>query len=164
MHAPTAARRLDIRSALHLSFRTFARVALGLIFVVCGLNGFLDFLPHPTAPIPDGALAFAGALMSSGYFFPLLKGTEVLAGVLLLSNRLVPLALAILAPVIINIFAFHAFLAPSGISLAVILLLLEAGLAWSYRAAYRPLFSLQPGARAGQTPVPARVPCPSASR
>ena len=162
MHAPTAAHRLDIRTALHHSLRTFARVALGLIFVVCGLNGFLDFLPHPTAPIPDGALAFAGALMSSGYFFPLLKGTEVLVGVLLLSNRLVPLALAILAPVVINILAFHAFLAPAGISLAVILLLLEAGLAWSYRAAYRPLFSLQAGA--GRTPVPARVPCPSASR
>jgi len=164
MHAPTAAYRLDIRTALHLSFRTFARVALGLIFVVCGLNGFLDFLPHPAAPIPEGALAFAGALMGSGYFFPLLKGTEVLAGVLLLSNRLVPLALVILAPVIINIFAFHAFLAPAGISLAVILLLLEAGLAWSHRAAYRPLFSLQTGARAVQTPVPARVPCPGVSR
>jgi len=165
MTALTSAPRFDIRTALHLSFRTFARVALGLIFVVCGLNGFLDFLPHPTAPIPDGALSFAGALMGSGYFFPLLKGTEVLAGALLLSNRLVPLALIILAPVIVNIVAFHAFLAPSGLGLALILLVLEASLAWSYRAAYRPLFSSQtPGTRTVESAVHVRVPCPAAAR
>jgi len=162
MHAPTVARRL-VRTALHLSLRTFARVALGLIFVVCGLNGFFDFLPHPATPIPDGALSFAGALMRSGYFFPLLKGTELLAGVLLFSNRLVPLALTILAPVIANIFAFHAFLAPEGIRLAGLLLLLEAGLAWSYRDAYRPLFWSEADMHGADRRAAARVPCPAAS-
>jgi hypothetical protein len=157
MHAQTASMttpRAAFRKALHLALRTFARVALGLVFVVCGLNGFLDFLPHPAAPIPESALAFAGALMKAGYFFPLLKGTEVVAGVLLLSNRMVPLAVAILAPVVVNIVAFHAFLAPDGMGLAILLLALEVGLAWSYRVAYRPLLGVR---AAGPRPNPGVV-------
>ncbi|MEP7053586.1 MAG: DoxX family protein, partial [Pseudomonadota bacterium] len=87
-----------------------ARVLLGLTFFVFGLNGFLHFIPQPAPPPAAGA--FAGAMMATGYFFPLLKATEVLAGALLLGNRYVPLALAVLAPVIINIVAFHLFLEP----------------------------------------------------
>ena len=155
MHALTSPtpRRLDIGRAVHLSLRTFARVALGLIFVICGLNGFLDFLPHPSAPIPEAALVFAGALMKSGYFFPLLKGTELVAGVLLLSNRLVPLALVLLAPVVVNILAFHAFLAPDGVGLAAVLVALEAFLGWSFRDAYRPLLAV----RSPVTPARGRI-------
>ena len=113
---------------------TVARLLLGLIFFVFGLNGFLNFVPTPP---PSGAAgAFGSALFASGYFFPLLKSTEVISGALLLSNRFVPLALALLAPIIINILAFHAFLAPSGLPLALVLLALEIYLARSYREAY----------------------------
>ena len=59
-----------------------ARVLLGAVFLVFGLNGFLHFLPQP--PAPPRAMAFAGALAATGYFFPLLKATEVVAGALLL--------------------------------------------------------------------------------
>src|SRR5262245_14008901 len=90
-----------------------ARVVLGLIFTVFGLNGFLHFLPQP--PSTPAAMAFGGALAATGYMFPLIKGTEVLAGVLLLSGRYVPLALTLLAPVVVNIVAFHLFLAPAGL-------------------------------------------------
>jgi hypothetical protein len=121
---------------------TAGRVLLGLIFVVFGLNGFLNFLPRPTT-LPEGAVAFAGALMKTGYLFPLLKGTEVIVGALLLSNRFVPLALAVIAPVVINIFAFHAFLAPSGVGLAVLIVALEVYLAWSYRSAYRRMLAMR---------------------
>lgn len=116
---------------------TIARVLLGLMFLVFGLNGFLNFIPLPKDPIPEGAMAFFGAMMKTGYLMPLVKGTEVLVGVLLLLNRFVPLALAILAPVIVNIVAAHAFLAPSGLSMALVVLALELYLAWSYRSAFR---------------------------
>ncbi|HEY4122674.1 MAG TPA: DoxX family protein [Byssovorax sp.] len=119
---------------------TAARVVLGLEFFVFGLNGFLNFMPKPDH-IPDKAAAFAGALFATGYFFPLLKGTEVVAGALLLSNRFVPLALAFLAPIVINIVAFHTVLEPSGAPIALITLALEIYLAWSYRAAYRPMLA-----------------------
>jgi uncharacterized membrane protein YphA (DoxX/SURF4 family) len=121
--------------------RGAARYLLGTLFFVCGLNGFLNFLPQPTDPMPEAALAFAGALMKTGYMFPLIKGTETLAGALLLANCFVPLALVILAPVLVNIVAFHTFLTPGEVGLPIALLCIELFLAWSYRAAYRPLLT-----------------------
>ena len=114
---------------------TASRILLGLIFVVFGLNGFLHFLPQP--PVSGPPAAFAGALFASGYFFPLLKGTEVASGLLLLSGRYVPLALTVLASVIVNILAFHVFLAPAGLPLPLVILALELFLAWGYRSAFR---------------------------
>jgi hypothetical protein len=119
---------------------TGGRILLGLVFFVFGLNGFLNFLPQ-SANMPEGALAFAGALLKTGYMFPLIKGTEVIAGALLLSNRFVPLALALIAPIVVNIFAFHAILAPSGIGLAALVVAVEVYLAWTYRDAYRPMLA-----------------------
>ena len=82
---------------------------------------------------------FAAALFATGYMFPLIKGTEVAASLLLLSNRFVPLALAVLAPVLVNIVAFHAFLAPAGLILPFVLLGLELYLARSYKDAFAPM-------------------------
>lgn len=114
-----------------------ARYLLGTIFFVFGLNGFLNFLPHP--PMPEAALGFATALMKTGYMFPLIKGTEVIAGALLLANRYVPLALTILAPVVVNILGFHGFLAPAGMVLPIVTLALGVFLAYQYRDAFRPV-------------------------
>jgi len=116
---------------------SIARVTLGLAFFVFGLNGFLHFLPQP--PMSGPPAEFAGALFATGYMFPLIKGTEVIASVLLLSNRYVPLALALLAPVLVNIVAFHAFLAPAGLALPIVVLGLELYLARSYRDAFAPM-------------------------
>lgn len=118
-------------------FPAAARYLLGAVFTVFGLNGFFHFLPQP--PSTPAAMSFAGALFATGYFFPLLKGTEVVAGLLLLGNRYVPLALTVLAPIIVNIVAFHAFLAPQGIGIALVVLLAELFLAWSYRDAFAPM-------------------------
>jgi uncharacterized membrane protein YphA (DoxX/SURF4 family) len=114
-----------------------ARVLLGLVFFVFGLNFFLHFIPTPPMSGPGGD--FAGAMFATGYLFVLVKVTEVVGGALLLSGRFVPLALAILAPVVVNIVAFHAFLAPSGIALPLVVLALEVFLAWSYREVYAPM-------------------------
>lgn len=120
---------------------TAARILLGLVFFVFGLDGFLHFIPQPTEPMSDSAMAFALGLVKSGYMFPLIKGTEVAVGVALLSNRLVALALIVIAPVIVNIVAFHAFLAPSGLAIACALVVLAGYLAWTHRRAYAPLFA-----------------------
>lgn len=160
--------RVDVRQAIRRALQTFARVSLGLIFFVAGLDGFIDVLPHPSKPLPERALLFAGALLKSGYFFPMLKGTESIAGAVLLSNRLVPLAVVIIAPVVVNIFAFHLFLAPDGLALSVILLALEAYLAWTYRHVYRPILATPNvrGARRGPARAArqdAPVPAPSSA-
>lgn len=74
---------------------TIARILMGLMFFVFGLNGFLDFIPKPKEPMPEAAVAFAGALMKTGYMMPLVMGTQLIVGALLLLNRFVPLALAL---------------------------------------------------------------------
>jgi uncharacterized membrane protein YphA (DoxX/SURF4 family) len=127
---------------------TGARLFLGLVFTVFGLNFFLHFMPTP--PEPPKALVFAGALFGSGYLFPLLKSIEVAAGLLLLSGLFVPLALALLAPVIVNIIGFHLFLAPGGLPIPLALLAAEIYLAWTYRAAFAPMLHLR-------TPLPQRT-------
>jgi len=123
---------------------TVARVLLGLVFVVCGLDGFLHFIPMPAEPPPAGAMSLAVAMLGTGYMFPLIKGTELLCGALLLANRFVPLALVLLAPVLVNIVAFHLFLAPDGLPLSFVLVALEIALAWAHRDAYRPILIPRP--------------------
>jgi uncharacterized membrane protein YphA (DoxX/SURF4 family) len=131
-------------------FAPCARVVLGLVFLVCGLDGFLHFIPQPTELPGESAMAFAIGLIKTGYMFPLIKGTEVVVGALLLANRLVPLALVVLAPVVVNIFAFHVFLAPEGTAIASAIVVLEIYLAWIYRRAYRPLFALRAPVRSAR--------------
>lgn len=120
---------------------TAARLLLGLGFFVFGLNGFLNFIPTPPPDPNDPAMAFGVAMVATGYLFPLVKGTEVVVGALLLANRFVPLALALLAPVLVNIVCVHVFLAPSGLPMVLVLLALELYLAWSYRHVYRPMLA-----------------------
>jgi len=125
---------------------TAGRILLGLLFFASGVFGLLTLLgivPPPAASMPAGATAFAGALAKTGYMMPLVSGTQFIAGALLLSNRFVPLALALLAPVIVNIVAFHVFLAPSGIGPGVIAAALEIYLGWAYRKAYCPMLALR---------------------
>jgi uncharacterized membrane protein YphA (DoxX/SURF4 family) len=137
---------------------TAARLFLGLVFTVFGLNFFLHFLPTP--PAPARAASFAGALFASGYLFPLLKTTEVLAGLLLLSGRFVPLALAVLAPIVINIVGFHLFLAPAGMAVPLAVLAAELYLAWTYRSAFAPMLRARtplPVRASSAVPTPARL-------
>ncbi len=115
------------------------RILLGTAFFVFGLNGFLHFIPMP--PPPPRAGAFFGALLATGYMFPLIKGTEVAMSTLLLANRFVPLALTILAPVLVNILAFHLFLAPAALPLPLLLLAAELFLAYRYRSAFAPMLA-----------------------
>ena len=122
---------------------TIARVLLGLMFTVFGLNGFLRFIPEPKAAMPEGAVAFAGALMNTGYMMQLVSGTQLLTGVLLLFNRFVPLALALLAPILVGIITFHIFLAPASIAPGIVVVVLELYLAWAYRNAYRPMLAMK---------------------
>jgi hypothetical protein len=121
---------------------TAARIVLGLAFFVFGLNGFLHFIPQP--PISGPPADLIGAMIGSGYLFSLIKGTEVVAGAVLLSGRYVPLALTVLAPVLVNIVLFHVFLEPAALPLPLVLVGLEVFLAWSYRSTFRPMLAAHP--------------------
>src|ERR1700731_1357691 len=91
----------------------FVRRVLGFVFLAFGLNGFVHFIPQMKMPNP--ALEFFIGLAATGYMLPLLFVTQAVAGALLIVGLFVPLALALLAPIIVNIFLFHVFLAPDGL-------------------------------------------------
>ena len=114
-----------------------ARYLAGVIFLVFGLNGFLNFIPLP----PPGGIAgqFLGVLYASHYLW-VIFGFQLIAGVLLLVNRFVPLAVAMLAPVIVNILSFHALMAPSGLPLALFVAALWAVIFVDVRPAFVGLF------------------------
>lgn len=119
---------------------TTVRILLGLPLLVFGLNGFLNFIPPPSTPLPEEAAAFAGALFASGYMMQLIAATHLVVGALLVANRFVPLALVLLAPFLVNSMAFHLVLEPTGLPMASVFVVLELYLVWIYRRAYRPLF------------------------
>ena len=100
-----------------------ARIVMGAIFVVMGLNGFFNFLAVPER----GAAAeqFFEALHATEFFWPLEKFLEIAFGVCLLLNRYVPLAVEGLLPIIVNIMLFHLFLDLAGIGLALIVMVCE---------------------------------------
>ena len=114
-----------------------ARYLAGAIFLVMGLNGFLNFIPLP----PPGGIAgqFMGALYASHYLW-VIFAFQVIGGFLLLVNRYVPLAAAVLAPVIANILTFHVLMAPSGFPLALFVALLWAAIFIEVRPAFSGLF------------------------
>lgn len=115
-----------------------SRIALGSIFLIFGLNYFLQFLPMP--PQSAGAAeSFTTGLFLSGYFFPFLKAMEVLIGIALLAGLFVPLVLVILMPITINILLFHLFLTDT-VAMSIVILALHLYLAWGYREYYMPLF------------------------
>jgi putative oxidoreductase len=126
---------------------TVARILMGLPLVVFGLNAFFNFIPQPTTPMAEGAAAFLGALMKTGYMMPLIGLTQLIVGLGLVSNRFVPLALALFAPFIVNSIAFHAVLEHTGLPMAAVFLVLELYLAWVYWPAFRTLLAARTPAR-----------------
>ena len=115
-----------------------ARILMGLIFVVFGLNGFLNFLSM--WPMPTGlAGQFIGALLQSHYYF-VVAALQVVGGLLLLVNRFVPLALVLLGPVIVNIILYHLFLNPAGVALAILVTILWLIVFYGHRQYFAGIF------------------------
>ena len=116
-----------------------ARLLLGLMFFVLGLNGFLNFLNMGS--MPTGlAGQFMGALFQSHYYW-VIAALQVLGGALLLVNRYVPLALVLLGPVIVNIILYHVFLNPSGAPLAIVVVILWGIVFYSQRQHFSGIFA-----------------------
>ena len=113
------------------------RVLLGLMFLVFGLNGFLNFMPVPK-DLPPDVITVSTGLMNGGYM-AVVSATEIIVALLLLTNRLVPLALALLAPIVVGIITFHIAIAPATIVPGIVVLVMELYLAWAYRGAFRPM-------------------------
>jgi uncharacterized membrane protein YphA (DoxX/SURF4 family) len=116
-----------------------ARILLGLIFFVFGLNGFLHFIPM--GQMPTGlAGQYIGALMQSHYIY-FVAALQVAGGVLLLVGRYVPLGLTILGPVIVNILLYHLLMDPKGLPMAFVVTVLWGIVAFRNRQYFSGLFA-----------------------
>lgn len=114
------------------------RTLMGLLFLFASVTFLLNLIPQPD--IPAGPLkSFNEGLAASGYFFHVLKVTELICGLMLVSGYFVPLALVVLAPIVVNIFLVHLLLAPEGLPVAIFVVAAEIFLAYYYRDAFKPL-------------------------
>lgn len=114
---------------------TSARLVLGLVFTGFSLAYFFNLMPQPTAS--GATLTFLSGLGASVYIMPLVKALELVCGIAFLTGRLVPLALVVIFPIVLNIFLFHAFLEPGNMVMPVVLLGANVFLAVVYRERYQ---------------------------
>ncbi len=121
---------------------TIARLLLGLMFLVFGLNGFLHFIPSPQ---PTGMWGAFFTLLSTSHYAYMVFGVQAIAGILLLTNQYVPLAIVTLAAVLANILTFHITMMPSGLPPALLATLLWFLTAWPIRAHFAPILSRSTG-------------------
>lgn len=120
-----------------------ARILLGLIFVVFGLNFFLQFY-MPKQVMSKEAMAFSMGLFGSGYFFPFLKVIEIVSGFFLLINRYTAFFLLVLLPITVNVFLFHSILAPAGVPVGITVLVLNLFLCVAHIKYYSSVFTAKP--------------------
>ena len=91
-------------------------------------------------PIPGDAGTLVTIMYTHGWltFHGILY---VIAGLLLMVGRYVPVALVVLGPIIVNILLFHLTLVPSGIGPGLVCAVLEVFLIWAYWPAFRGIFT-----------------------
>jgi putative oxidoreductase len=109
---------------------TIFRILFGLAFTIFGLNFFLNFIP---APPPTGLAGDYFKVMAASHYLYVIGAMQLLSGLLLLIRKFVPLALTILAGMLFNILAIHILMAPEGLPLALVFVVVELFLIWSYR-------------------------------
>lgn len=109
------------------------RVLLGLMFVVFGSNGFLQFMPMP--PMEGHPGDFIGSMHATGYL-KAIAAFQVAGGALLVIGRFVPLGLTLLGPIIVNIVFYHLFMDRAGMVMAGVVSAMSLFLLWRYRSAF----------------------------
>jgi len=117
---------------------TIARYLLAFVFIVFGLNGFLHFIPQPPPPSEMAKQYFT--VMFESHYLVFVFGLQLIAGVLFLFRRTVPLALTIAGPLIVNILLFHALMDPGGIGPGLVVTVLWFVVYWQFRAAFYGIF------------------------
>lgn len=121
---------------------TIARYLLGLIFLVFGLNGFLNFIHQPPPANPLATQFFVA--VSASHYMAVVFLAQIIGAILLLAGRFVPLALAVLAPVLVNILDYHITMDPGGIGPGLIAAILWVIVFLPYRSSFVPIFQQRP--------------------
>src|SRR4029079_4988511 len=122
---------------------TISRVLLGFIYLVFGLDYFFHFIPFE--PNHRGKVAaFKAALVSVGYFYPMIKSIQIVGGLSLLINQYAPFFAVVLFPISLNVLLYHTILVPSGWLMGVLLIVPNLFLGYAYRKYYHGMFVRKP--------------------
>jgi len=113
------------------------RLALGAFMVIIGLNKFVGFIEIPHPPGMGGKLM--DIYMASG-FLRLIGAMQMAAGIGLIINKFVPLALSFITAIMFNASVFHALYDPAGIGAAAICLVLSLVLVYAYKGRFSAIF------------------------
>jgi putative oxidoreductase len=120
-----------------------SRLILGFLYLVFGLDYFLHFIPYQ--PLHTGVTgAFVAGLKGVGYFYPMIKTIQILAGLSLLLNRYPAFAAVIVFPISLNVLLFHTILVPSGWYMGLLLVIPNLLLGWGYKEYYKGMFTKAP--------------------
>lgn len=122
-------------------FSMAVRIIYGLLWVVFGVNFFLQFLPNP--PPPESMVKIMEGFLATGYLLKLAKMIEITVGICLVFNVFVPLALILIAPITVNILMIHLFVEPSGLPIAIFMIGVNIFLASRYGSYYKPLLKIK---------------------
>src|ERR1700691_1012176 len=116
---------------------TVARLLLGALMVFAGANHVFKFLPQ--GPMPSGVAGqLLQGMVGTGYM-AFVGVCEVIAGLLLLVNRFAPIALTVLAAIIVNIIVVDAVVVPKALPVAAVVTILWILAAFPVRSAFLPL-------------------------
>lgn len=120
-----------------------SRIILGFIYLVFGLDYFFHFIPYE--PQHTGIVAaFKSGLKGVGYFYPMMKSIQVVAGLSLLLNRYAPFSAVVVFPISLNVFLYHTILVPSGWYMGVLLLVPNLYLGYAYHNYYSGMYVRKP--------------------
>ena len=114
------------------------RIVIGALLLMSGLNKFFNFMPTPE--MTESAGLFMMALGETGYIFPVIAIIEIVVAGLLISGKMVPFALVILAPIMVNIALLHIVLDPAGMGMALFLIATTGWFAWNRKESFVGLF------------------------
>ena len=117
------------------------RVLLGAMYLFASISYFFNIMPAEMPAMTADQTKFMTGVTASVYLMPLIKGTELVAGLLLLIGRTAPLAALLIFPVTLNIFLYHAFLGPKELPMVAVMLIFNVFLSFAYRQKYLPILA-----------------------
>lgn len=120
---------------------TIVRILMGLMFAFASLTFFFKLVEAPE--LTGKVKIFNDGIAASIYLMPTVKVFELLSSIAFLTGRFVPLATVVIFPIILNILLFHAFLAPSGLAIAILLFVGDLFLAYYHRDKYRSILTFK---------------------
>ncbi|MCO4293323.1 DoxX family protein [Solitalea sp. MAHUQ-68] len=115
------------------------RLLMGLMFLFASVTVLFHLMPQPE--LHGKVKIFMEGMVASGYLLMLIKITELVCAIAFLSGWYVPLATVVIFPDILNIFLFHLSIEPSGLPVAIALLIGDLFLAYAYRNNYKGLLN-----------------------